>query len=150
MKKVKPKNVVRLGKKLGFSNLKPIPSLCLGSVEIPLFQMTSSYTMFANKGVMVEPVFLKKIEDKNGIVIFNHKPNYKDILNEETNYVMLKLLQGVVDKGTAGRLRQSKTKNKNYRNDDYKTLNNIGYEFTNEIAGKTGTLIIILMDGLLV
>ena len=139
MKKVKPKNVVRLGKKLGFSNLKPIPSLCLGSVEIPLFQMTSSYTMFANKGVMVEPVFLKKIEDKNGIVIFNHKPNYKDILNEETNYVMVKLLQGVVDKGTAGRLRQSKTKNKNSRNDDYKTLNNIGFEFSNEIAGKTGT-----------
>lgn len=139
MKKVKPKSVVRLGKKLGFSNLKPIPSLCLGSVEIPLFQMTSSYTMFANKGVKVEPVFLKKIEDKNGIVIFNHKPNYKDILNEEVNYVMLKLLQGVVDKGTAGRLRQSKTKNKNSRNDNYKTLNNIGFEFTNEVAGKTGT-----------
>ena len=139
MKKVKPKNVVRLGKKLGFSNLKPIPSLCLGSVEIPLFQMTSSYTMFANKGVKVEPVFLKKIEDKNGIVIFNNKPNYKDILNEEINYTMLKLLQGVVDKGTASRLRQSKTKNKNSRNDNYKTLNNIGFEFTNEIAGKTGT-----------
>ena len=148
MKKVKPKNVVRLGKKLGFSNLKPIPSLCLGSVEIPLFQMTSSYTMFANKGVIVEPVFLKKIEDKNGIVIFNHKPNYKDILNEETNYVMVKLLQGVVDKGTAGRLRQSKTKNKNSRNDDYKTLNNIGLSFLMKLLEKQVQLTIILMDGL--
>jgi len=60
MKKVKPKNVVRLGTKLGFSNLKAIPSLCLGSVEIPLYQMTSSYTMFANEGVQVKPVFIKK------------------------------------------------------------------------------------------
>jgi len=139
MKKVQPKNVVRLGKKLGFSNLKPIPSLCLGSVEIPLYQMTSSYTMFANSGVQVKPVFLKKIEDKNGIIIYNQKPEYKDILSEEINYVMLKLLQGVVDKGTALRLRGSKNKNKNSKGDNYQTLNNIGYEFTNQIAGKTGT-----------
>ena len=41
-----------------------------------------------------------KIEDKNGIIIYNHKPKYTDVLSEETNYVMLKLLQGVVDKGT--------------------------------------------------
>ena len=139
MKKVQPKNVVRLGKKLGFSNLKPIPSLCLGSVEIPLYQMTSSYTMFANRGVQVKPVFLKKIEDKNGIIIYNQKTEYKDILSEEINYVMLKLLQGVVDKGTALRLRESKSKNKNSKGDNYQTLNNIGYEFTNQIAGKTGT-----------
>ncbi len=139
MKKVKPKSVVRLGKKLGFSNLQPIPSLCLGSVEIPLYRMTSSYTMFANDGVQIEPVFLKKIEDKNGIVIYNNKPKYKDILSEEINYVMLKLLQGVIDRGTGGRLRKSKTKNTNSRGDTYKTLSNIGYEFTNQIAGKTGT-----------
>ena len=139
MKKVKPKNVVRLGKKLGFSNLKAIPSLCLGSVEIPLYQMTSSYTMFANEGVQVKPVFVKKIQDKNGIIIYNAKPKYIDILSEEINYVMLKLLQGVIDKGTGLRLRQSKTKNKNSKGDTYKTLNNIGYEFTNQIAGKTGT-----------
>ncbi len=139
MKKVKPKNVVRLGKKLGFSDLKAIPSLCLGSVEIPLYQMTSSYTMFANKGVQIKPVFITKIEDKNGIVIFNQKPEYKDILSEEINYVMLKLLQGVIDKGTGNRLRQSKTKNKNAKRDSYKTLSNVGYEFTNQIAGKTGT-----------
>lgn len=139
MKKVKPKNVVRLGKKLGFSDLKAIPSLCLGSVEIPLYQMTSSYTMFANKGVQIKPVFITKIEDKNGIVIFNQKPEYKDILSEEINYVMLKLLQGVIDKGTGNRLRQSKTKNKNSKRDSYKTLSNVGYEFTNQIAGKTGT-----------
>jgi len=139
MKKVKPKSVVRLGNKLGFSNLKPIPSLCLGSAEIPLYQMTSSYTMFANDGVQIKPVFLKKIEDKNGIVIYNQKLEYKDILSEEINYVMLKLLQGVIDKGTGGRLRQSKTKNKNSRGDTYKTLTNMGFEFTNPIAGKTGT-----------
>jgi len=139
MKKVGPKNVVRLGRKLGLSNLKAIPSLCLGSVEIPLYEMTSSYTMFANKGVQIKPVFINKIEDKNGVVIYNQKPDYKDVLNEETNYVMLKLLQGVVNKGTANRLRQSKTKSKNHRGDNYETLNNMGYEFTNQIAGKTGT-----------
>lgn len=139
MKKVKPKNVVRLGKKLGFSNLKAIPSLCLGSVEIPLYQMTSSYTMFANGGVQIKPIFVKKIEDKNGIVIYNQKPNYKDILSEEINYVMLRLLRGVIDNGTGIRLRQAKNKNKNSGNDEYQTLSNIGYEFKNQIAGKTGT-----------
>jgi len=139
MKKVGPKNVVRLGEKLGLDNLKAIPSLCLGSVEIPLYQMTSSYTMFANKGVQIKPLFVNKIEDKNGVVIYSHKPEYTDVLNEEANYVMLKLLQGVIDKGTGIRLRQSQSKNKNSRGDNYETLSNMGYEFTNEIAGKTGT-----------
>ena len=139
MKKVGPKNVVRLGEKLGFDNLKAIPSLCLGSVEIPLYEMTSSYTIFANKGVQIKPLFVNKIEDKNGVVIYSHKPEYRDVLNEETNYVMLKLLQGVIDKGTGIRLRQSKSKNKNTKGDNYETLSNMGYEFTNQIAGKTGT-----------
>ena len=76
------------------------------------------------------------------MVIYSQKPEYKDILNEETNYVMLKLLQGVVNKGTANRLRQPKNKNKNLKGDNYETLNNIGYEFTNEIAGKTGTTVL--------
>ncbi len=139
MKKVKPKNVVKLGKKLGFKNLMPIPSLCLGSVEIPLYNMTSSYTMFANNGVKVDPFFISRIEDKNGIIIYNHKPKYTDVLGEETNHVMLKLLQGVVDKGTGKRLRNSKMLNKNYRGDSYESLTNMGFELNNQIAGKTGT-----------
>jgi len=139
MKKVKPKNVVKLGKKLGFKNLMPIPSLCLGSVEIPLYDMTSSYTMFANNGVKVDPFFISRIEDKNGIIIYNHTPKYTDVLSEETNHVMLKLLQGVVDNGTGKRLRKSKTLNKNSRGDSYQSLTNIGFELNNQIAGKTGT-----------
>ena len=139
MKKVKPRNVVKLGKKLGFKNLMPIPSLCLGSVEIPLYDMTSSYTMFANNGVKVDPFFISRIEDKNGIIIYNHKPKYTDVLSEETNQVMLKLLQGVVDKGTGKRLRNSKMLNKNSRGDSYESLTNMGFELNNQIAGKTGT-----------
>ena len=139
MKKVKPSNVVKLGAKLGFKNLMPIPSLCLGSVEIPLHDMASSYTMFANNGVKVDPFFISKIEDKNGIIIYNHKPKYTDVLSEETNYVMLKLLQGVVDKGTGKRLRSSKSLNKNSRGDNYESLTNMGFELNNQIAGKTGT-----------
>ena len=139
MKKVKPKNVVKLGKKLGFKNLMPIPSLCLGSVEIPLYDMTSSYTMFANNGVKVDPFFISRIEDKNGIIIYNHRPKYTDVLSEETNHVMLKLLQGVVDKGTGKRLRNSKMLNKNSRGDSYESLTNMGFELNNQIAGKTGT-----------
>ena len=139
MKKVKPKNVVKLGKKLGFKNLMPIPSLCLGSVEIPLYDMTSSYSMFANNGVKVDPFFISRIEDKNGIIIYNHRPKYTDVLSEETNHVMLKLLQGVVDKGTGKRLRNSKMLNKNSRGDSYESLTNMGFELNNQIAGKTGT-----------
>ena len=92
--------------------------------------MVGAYSTFSNKGVWVEPIFVTKIEDKNGVVLDKFIPKSNEAMSEKTADVMVRLLQGVVDgvysptakkrSGTGVRLR-------------YK------YGFTNEIGGKTGT-----------
>ena len=73
-----------------------------------------------NKGVFVEPIFVTRIEDKNGNIISIFKPKKREVISEGTAYRMVNLMQGVVDGGTSRRLRYE-------------------YKFTNDIAGKTGT-----------
>ena len=121
MKRVGPKKVINLARRMGISSyLPPYPSLCLGSADLSLFEMTSAYTTFANKGLHIKPSFVVKIEDKNGVLLesFNHDP--QEVLSEEKNYIMVKLLQGVINKGSGAGLRWR-------------------YGLTNEIGGKTGT-----------
>lgn len=121
MKRVGPKKVIKLARKMGVSSYLPaVPSLCLGTAEISLFEMTSAYSTFANNGIFIDPIFVSRIEDKNGVVIDQFSNTPTEILSEEKNYIMIKLLQGVINKGSGGRLRWK-------------------YKLTNEIAGKTGT-----------
>ncbi len=121
MKRVGPKRVINLAKKMGINSYLPaVPSLCLGAAEISLFEMTGAYTTFANEGIYVEPSFITRIEDKNGIVLETFSNSPTEILSKEKNYIMVRLLQGVINQGSGGRLRWK-------------------YQFTNEIAGKTGT-----------
>ncbi|MEM7368801.1 MAG: transglycosylase domain-containing protein [Bacteroidota bacterium] len=104
------------------THLDPVPSLCLGTSDLSVKELTGAYSTFANQGQHIEPHFITRIEDRRGNVLarFSHAP--KQAMNERTAYLMIELLKGVVDEqgGTASRLR--------YR-----------YNFTNEIAGKTGT-----------
>ena len=121
MKEVGPKRVVEMAKKMGIkTKLFPVPSLCLGTIELSLQEMVSSYGTFANNGQHQEPIFITKIEDKNGIVIASFISESREVLNEEKNYIMIKLLQGVVNMGSGNRIKWK-------------------YNLTNEIAGKTGT-----------
>ena len=121
MKKVRPETVVKMAKKMGIkTKLHPVPSLCLGTIELSLKEMVSSYCTFANNGQHQEPIFITKIEDKNGTVIASFSSNSKEVLDEETNYTMVKILQGVVNIGSGNRLKWK-------------------YKLKNEIAGKTGT-----------
>jgi len=103
------------------SYILPVPSMCLGVADISVFEMVGAYGTFANKGVWVEPTFIKRIEDKNGNIIQEFKPEQKEALDAYSNYGMIELLRNVVEKGTARRLRKDP------------------YEFTNDIIGKTGT-----------
>lgn len=103
------------------SNIEEVPSIALGVSDISLFEMLGAYTMFPNRGIRTEPVFIAKIEDKNGNVIYSATPKQREVINEETAYRMVDMMQGVTQGGgTATRLR--------YR-----------YGLSGEMAGKTGT-----------
>lgn len=130
---VTPSNVVRLAKSAGIeSDILAAPSIALGSVELSLMEMTSAYATFANKGLRVEPNMISRIEDKNGTVLAEFVPKTKEVMSEESAYVVLDLLKGVTLAGSGVRLRMKE----HYYKD---LITGFPYEFTNPIAGKTGT-----------
>ncbi|MBE6209381.1 MAG: penicillin-binding protein [Rikenellaceae bacterium] len=102
------------------SFIDPVYALCLGSSEVSLFEMTSAFATFANHGVNIDPIFVTRIEDRQGNMLASFVPTSNDAISEETANIMLGMLQNVVNAGTAGRLRWM-------------------YGFKGEIAGKTGT-----------
>lgn len=121
MKRVKPKKVISLARKMGIKSYLPsVPSLCLGTAEVSLFEMTGAYGTFANEGMYMPPYFVSRIEDKNGVVLENFNNSPIEVLSKEKNYIMVKLLEGVVKQGSGGRLKWK-------------------YGLNNQIAAKTGT-----------
>ncbi len=121
IKQFGPQAVVDLAKRMGVvSPIEAVPSICLGTPEISVFEMVGANATFTNKGTWTEPTFVTRIEDKNGNVLANFSPRTEEVLNEEKAYVMLQLMKGVVQIGTGIRLR--------YR-----------YKLMMPIAGKTGT-----------
>ncbi len=130
--KVGPQNVIRLAKAAGITNrIPPGPAIALGTVELTLYEMVSAYGMFANKGLRVSPMMITRIEDKNGTVLDQFTPETKEVLSEESAYVVVNLLEGVTTGGSGIRLRTTSPR------PDYVT--GYPYGFDNPIAGKTGT-----------
>jgi penicillin-binding protein 1A len=121
IKRFSPQAVVKIARKMGiFSPLPAVPSICLGTPDISLYEMTGAMSTFANKGIFVQPLFITRIEDKHGNVIAQFVPHQDEAMSEETSYMMIGLMKGVVESGTGSRLRGK-------------------YGLTNPIAGKTGT-----------
>ena len=137
--KVGPKPVADLARNLGVSsNIPNVPAIALGTPDLSVYEMVGAYGAFANKGIYVEPVMVTKIEDKNGTIIYQSKPNTKDVISEESSYVTLKLLEGVTKFGSGARLRHNIAEDE--RNYVYNNVvTGYPYEFENDIAGKTGT-----------
>ncbi|MGV9002457.1 penicillin-binding protein 1A [Flavobacterium sp.] len=134
MDKVGPEAVVTLTKKLGVSSEIPLqPSIALGAVEITVEDMVAAYSTFANQGVYIKPQFIDRIEDKNGVVLYEPIPESHDVLNKDIAYAVVKLLEGVTEGGSGSRLR---TQGGGY---GYERVTGYPYAFTNPIAGKTGT-----------
>lgn len=101
-----------------------VPSMCLGIMDLSLFQMIGAQAMFVNQGMFVRPSTILRIEDRNGNVIYNAEPHVKEVLSPNVAHETLKMMKGVVTAGTAARLRSNR------------------YEyagFTMPMAGKTGT-----------
>ena len=131
MKQFGPHAVVDLAKKIGIqSKILAVPSLCLGTFDLSVYEMVGAYSTFVNKGVWTEPIFVTRIEDKNGVVLEDFDPKTQEAMSKETADLMVRMLQGVVDgvyspaagitRGTGIRLR-------------------FKYGFENEMGGKTGT-----------
>jgi penicillin-binding protein 1A len=118
-----PANVVEFAQRLGITtHLDPVPSLCLGTSDVSLYEITGAYSAFVNQGMHTKPFFLTRIEDKNGNVIANFVPESHQATDEQTAYKMIYMFKGGVEEegGTSGGL---------------------GWDIRedNEIGGKTGT-----------
>lgn len=102
------------------SKLDAVPSLCLGTCDVSLFEMVGAYTCFANLGTYSKPYFIKRIEDKDGNVLAQFAEVHKEAIAEKTAYVTTEMLKAVINKGTAASLRPR-------------------YGLQMQLAGKTGT-----------
>ena len=121
MQQFKPTAVTDIMRKMGIrSFIDPVPSIFLGTSDIKLEEMVGAYGTFANKGVYTRPMYVTRIEDKNGNVISRFTPKIEEVLSEDHAFLMLHLLQGVVRSGSGIRMR-------------------VTYNLNNQIGGKTGT-----------
>ncbi|THH41215.1 transglycosylase domain-containing protein [Neolewinella litorea] len=116
-----PEPVVEIAKEVGLSGeIRPIPSIALGTVESSLFEMTGAYGAFANRGRFSPPYYISRIENADGEVIYEHREPTVTVLNERAGAQMQTMLRYVVERGTASRLRWQ-------------------YGITRPSIGKTGT-----------
>lgn len=106
MKQFNPQSVVDVMRKMGvYSPIDPVPSMFLGTSDVTLYEMIGAYGTFANKGVYTQPIFVTRIEDRHGNVISSFRAERHDAIDEQTAYLMIDLMRGVVDYGSGGRLR---------------------------------------------
>ena len=121
MKQFGPDAMIAIARRMGITSpIDAVPAICLGTPDVSVYEMVGAYSTFANKGVWTQPAYLMRIEDKNGNVLQEFVPRKVEAISEETAYLMVSLMKGVVEFGTGARLRGQ-------------------YKLTNPIAGKTGT-----------
>ncbi len=98
MKELGEENVVEFAHRMGIeSHLDAVPSLCLGTSDVSLFEMVGAYSTFVNGGINTQPFFISRIEDKNGNVIENFVPKTKQAIDEQTAFRMIYMLKGGVE-----------------------------------------------------
>tara|TARA_B100001113_G_scaffold92896_1_gene74397 strand:- start:84 stop:2198 length:2115 start_codon:yes stop_codon:yes gene_type:complete len=108
-------------KRMGINtDIRAVDAIALGTSEVFPIEMVSAYSALANKGVYSKPFAITKIEDRYGNIIKEYYPDRKEVLSEETAYLMTSLMQTVMDRGTGGSARWK-------------------YKFNRPAAGKTGT-----------
>jgi len=121
VKNFPPESIMEVLRRMGITSpIDAVPSICLGVPDISLYEMVGAYSTFANKGVYTEPMFVTRIEDRNGNLLSTFTAKTEEAISENTAYLMVNLLEGVVQGGTANRLRWK-------------------YNLNSEIGGKTGT-----------
>ena len=139
-----PVPVIDMARKMGVTtDLPRIPSICLGTIDMSVKEITGAYSTFVNKGIYTEPIFISKITDKNGVVIEEFQPKTNEALSEETAAIMIRLLQGAVDgvydqEYQERAIKQNK-KNKSGVRGTARSLRGKKYGIKAQMGGKTGT-----------
>ena len=102
-----PYSLMRIMRTFGItSDIDPVLSLCLGSVEISVEEMVTAYTAFANNGVRVDPIYITRIEDSHGNVIAEFNSQYTEVFSQRAYNRIVPILRSVVDSGTGSRIRR--------------------------------------------
>lgn len=123
VERVQAKNVVDFARRMGIkSKLDAVPSICLGTSDVSLYEMVAAYCGFVNLGIAIEPYYITRIEDKNGNVIQNFVPKTNQAISDQTAFKMVYMLQGGVQESGGTSLGLS-----------------YDLKVDNEIGGKTGT-----------
>ena len=121
MSRIGPKKTAEFAHTIGIkSDIPIVPSIALGSADIQLIEMLRAYTMFPNRGFSTEPIYLNRIEDKNGNVLKSFQAESKQVISEVDAYAMYRMMQGVVDFGTGHAMRDR-------------------FDIHSQMGGKTGT-----------
>ncbi|MGJ8593362.1 MAG: transglycosylase domain-containing protein [Aquaticitalea sp.] len=119
-------NVITQAHKMGIkSEIEEVPSIALGAANLSMMELAKAYTSYVNESVPSTPIFITRIEDKNGKLIasfedLNPEASEEKAFSDDTRQAMLQFMKATVNKGTATRLRST-------------------YQLNNDIAGKTGT-----------
>ncbi|MBO9561831.1 MAG: penicillin-binding protein [Niastella sp.] len=87
------------------TKVDPFPSISLGTCDLSLYEMMWGYTMFPSGGFSTKPLYITRIEDKNGNVLARFDTERKEVISQQTAYTMSRMMQGPVDYGTAAGLR---------------------------------------------
>ena len=124
MKQFNPQAMADMMHKLGITSpIDAVPSMFLGTSDVSLYEMVGAYGTYGNHGVYTKPYCVTRIEDRNGNVLARFTPESHDAIDARTAYLMINLMEAVVNEGTSARLR---------RNVEYGNI-------TADVAGKTGT-----------
>jgi penicillin-binding protein 1A len=123
VKEITPETIVSYAKRLGItSEIDPVPAIGFGSSDCSIYELCGAYGTFVNKGVWTSPIMVTRIEDKNGNVLREFVPQTKEVLSEETAYLMTYMLQAsTTERGGTS------------------TILHTGFKFPYEIGAKTGT-----------
>lgn len=109
LKKIGLENAIRYARNMGIeSDLSPNLSLALGSSGVSLMELTRAYAVFANGGMLIKPIFVRRILDRGNQVIEENQPEAEEVISKETAYVMTHLMTAVIQEGTGWRIKALK------------------------------------------
>jgi penicillin-binding protein 1A len=102
-----PQNIAKLLESLNIKlrDEDKVPAMCLGIMDLSVYQMVAAQSMFVNQGIYVEPVTVLRVEDRNGNVIYSADPATREVMSSDIAYRMLQMMKGVVDYGTSTSLK---------------------------------------------
>ena len=121
MKQLNTYSFARLLRSYGLKTpADPVVAMCLGTCIASVGEMISGYSVFANHGIRLEPIYVTRIENSRGDILDTFSSQVSEIITEDAAYKMLNMLQAVIDTGTGNRVRRD-------------------YGITVAMGGKTGT-----------